>query len=51
MLLASEARMPDGMGLIWYCAKHLTGQKMLRLGGTCMKEFCDRKLRLKSNLI
>lgn len=34
MLLASEARMPDGMGLIWYCTKHLTGQKMLRLGGT-----------------
>lgn len=34
MLLASEARMPDGMGLIWYCTKHLTGQKMLRLSGT-----------------
>lgn len=50
--------MPDGMGLIWYCTKQVRSEDApigwyvsvgLRVFG--MKEFCDRKLRLKSNLI
>lgn len=58
MLLTAEARMPDGMRLIWYCTKHLTGQMMLRHNGWYvsvsarifgMIYFCDRKSRLQSN--